>query len=45
MPLMATSRLAAMSFAEDQALDINNLPYDHGSDVDVPLDDVTSARR
>ena len=38
MPLMATSRLAAMSFAGDQALDINNLPYDHGSDVDVPLD-------
>ena len=38
MPLMATSRLAAMSFAGDQALDINNLPYDHGSDIDVPLD-------
>ena len=38
MPLMATSRLAAMSFAGDQALDINNLPFDHGSDIDVPLD-------
>ena len=38
MPLMATSRLAAMSFVEDNSLDINNLPFDHGSDIHVPLD-------
>ena len=38
MPLMATSRLAAMSFVGDNPLDINNLPFDHGSDIHVPLD-------
>ena len=37
-PLNHSDRLVAISYADDTALDINNLPYDHVEDVLIPFD-------
>ena len=38
MPLMASSRLVAMSYADEHSLDINNLPFSNDTDIDAALD-------
>ena len=38
MPLMASSRLTAMSFSGENSLDINNLPFEQEGTIEVPLD-------
>ena len=37
-PLNHSDRLGAISYAVDTALDINNLPYDHGEEILIPFD-------
>ena len=37
-PLNHSDRLVAISYADDTALDINNLPYDHGEEILIPFD-------
>jgi len=38
MPLMASSRLLAMSYADEHSLDINNLPFSNDTDINAALD-------
>jgi len=37
LPLAATSRIVAMSYNNESSLDINNLPFSHNQDIEVPL--------
>jgi len=38
MPLMASSRLLAMSYSDEHSLDINNLPFSNDTDINTALD-------
>ena len=38
MPIMASDRLVSMTYAEDNSLNINNLPFEQESTIQVPLD-------
>jgi hypothetical protein len=38
LPIMASSRLVGISYSDENAFDINNLPYEYEGSVSVPFD-------